>query len=366
MKITPKKNLQQKLQDKDYFLKETALITKTGSYSANLRTGYCFMDDIGKSVLAMPADFELTFETALNLFVDFKGMALKLQSCLNGFHFEQDLEMIDCNNRKLWVRGTGKPLVDDVTGEIVGIRGVFTSIDRFIRQGKELEKIARVIEAQNQRLVHFAHIVSHNLRSHSSNLELTLETFKSPTTGQEELVFKSYLTDISSNLSQTLEHLNEVVTINTHEKSKESVDVNAIFECVLEDHKTLLDEIDVSLKYDFSNLSHIDYVPSFLNSIFSNLLSNAIKYRDNSRPLNIEVKTKNKRTGKLLIFRDNGIGIDLERNGSKIFNMYKTFHDNDDARGIGLFLTKNHVESLGGDISVKSEIGIGSSFTVKF
>jgi chemotaxis protein histidine kinase CheA len=45
--------------------------------------------------------------------------------------------------------------------------------------------------------------------------------------------------------------------------------------------------------------------------------------------------------------------------------MYKTFHGNKDARGIGLFITKNQIESMGGRIEVESEINIGTKFRVK-
>lgn len=107
-------------------------------------------------------------------------------------------------------------------------------------------------------------------------------------------------------------------------------------------------------------------MPSFLESIFINLISNAIKYRCPSRKLEISVKTKSKDKRNLLVVKDNGLGIDLKRHGNKLFHMYRTFHNNDDARGVGLFLVKSKVEALGGDITVKSELGKGSSFSIRF
>jgi chemotaxis protein histidine kinase CheA len=44
--------------------------------------------------------------------------------------------------------------------------------------------------------------------------------------------------------------------------------------------------------------------------------------------------------------------------------MYKTFNGNNDARGIGLFITKNQIEALGSKIEVKSELGVGTTFTI--
>ena len=58
------------------------------------------------------------------------------------------------------------------------------------------------------------------------------------------------------------------------------------------------------------------------------------------------------------------MGIDLEKNGHKIFGMYKTFHGNEDAKGIGLFITKNQLKAMGGKIDVESKVGIGSTFKV--
>jgi signal transduction histidine kinase len=51
--------------------------------------------------------------------------------------------------------------------------------------------------------------------------------------------------------------------------------------------------------------------------------------------------------------------------GHKLFGMYKTFHGNKDARGMGLFLVKNQVEAMGGRIFAESRPGEGTSFTLE-
>jgi signal transduction histidine kinase len=47
-----------------------------------------------------------------------------------------------------------------------------------------------------------------------------------------------------------------------------------------------------------------------------------------------------------------------------MFGMYKTFHDHPDSRGIGLFITKNQIEALGGKIEVESQERVGTTFRV--
>ncbi len=49
-----------------------------------------------------------------------------------------------------------------------------------------------------------------------------------------------------------------------------------------------------------------------------------------------------------------------------LFGMYKTFHNHPDARGVGLFITKNQIEALGGRIEVESEVNVGTTFKLFF
>jgi signal transduction histidine kinase len=65
-----------------------------------------------------------------------------------------------------------------------------------------------------------------------------------------------------------------------------------------------------------------------------------------------------------LTVEDNGLGIDLEKYGQKVFGMYQTFHSHDTAQGIGLFITRNQVEAMGGNIYIESAVDVGTKFTI--
>jgi signal transduction histidine kinase len=103
-----------------------------------------------------------------------------------------------------------------------------------------------------------------------------------------------------------------------------------------------------------------------LESIFLNLITNAIKYKQLGRKPVIFIQTYQQNDQSFMEVSDNGMGIDLEQYGEKMFGMYKTFHRNPDAKGIGLFITKNQVETMGGSISVTSTVNIGTTFKIKF
>jgi len=97
-----------------------------------------------------------------------------------------------------------------------------------------------------------------------------------------------------------------------------------------------------------------------------NFTSNAIKYSHPDRTPVISYSLTSNLTQKILEIQDNGLGINLEKHGKKLFGMYKTFHKNQDSRGIGLFITKNQIEAMGGSVHVTSQVGIGTIFKIYF
>jgi signal transduction histidine kinase len=108
----------------------------------------------------------------------------------------------------------------------------------------------------------------------------------------------------------------------------------------------------------------ISYPKAYLENILYNLISNALKYSRSEIPPEITISTT-MHEGKVQIsVKDNGLGIDLEKYGDRVFKLNQVFHEGFDSKGVGLYLTKTQVESLGGKIELKSVLNEGSEFIV--
>ena len=108
----------------------------------------------------------------------------------------------------------------------------------------------------------------------------------------------------------------------------------------------------------------VNYNPAYLESILYNLISNAIRYSHSEKHSEIYIDSYFENEKTVLQISDNGIGIDLDKNGHKIFGMYKTFSNHKEAKGIGLFITKNQIDAMGGSITVESKPNLGTTFKV--
>jgi signal transduction histidine kinase len=127
----------------------------------------------------------------------------------------------------------------------------------------------------------------------------------------------------------------------------------------------MIQKNNVTIVTDFSQVPGILTIRSFLQSIFYNLISNSIKYKQPNMDLVITIKSMRLGSNVRLTFADNGMGIDLATQGSKVFGLYKRFHlGHAEGKGMGLFMVKTQVESLGGYISIKSDVNKGTEFTI--
>lgn len=230
---------------------------------------------------------------------------------------------------------------------------------------REIERLYELSKKLNEKLLDFTYIISHNIRSNTSNMSMIIDLIDDTQDESEKLEYFKLLKESNNKLSETIHYLNETINIQLGSKeSKVKLNLKSEIEKTLLGVNGIIKKENTTIRIHVPDAMEIKTIPSYFESILFNLITNAIKYRSPDRDPEIDI-TARKSGGKTEIsVADNGLGIDLNKNGNKIFGMYKTFHGNEDAVGLGLFMSKNHVEALGGTISVESQPGKGSIFKV--
>lgn len=224
------------------------------------------------------------------------------------------------------------------------------------------------INLKNQKFVRkqYAQDISHELRTPITNLQLYIEAIKDGVIDADEQTLSSLLEEIHRleglvvNLNKSFNDNSEYLKINKKEFNL-SEHINSLLDTV----KPRLNKLDISLIEEIKDGIIINSDKDKISQIVQNLVSNAIKAIKDDGLIRVSLsEDKNKI---YLVVKDNGVGISDEKKEA----IFERFYRIDDARntklnghGLGLSITKNFVESLGGKIKLKSRLGKGSTFSV--
>ncbi len=221
---------------------------------------------------------------------------------------------------------------------------------------------------RNKDLEQFSYIISHNLRSPVANILGMAEVLgTADVTEQEEKTLLKNIKFSVKKLDRVISDLNYILEFKNHDKQqKEWVDfaelVNDIKASIIGNNENQ----DVEIIGDFGPAAGIHTIKTYLYSIFYNLISNSIKFKQPDTSSIITITSSHTDNKLKLTFKDNGIGIDMQTNGKHLFSLYKRFHVHVEGKGMGLYMVKTQVEALHGKITVNSEVGKGTQFTIEF
>lgn len=257
--------------------------------------------------------------------------------------------------------------VFDENGKLMYLIGYGTDITETVMAENATKNLAIELTLQNEGLRRFAYIISHDLRAPSINLKTLLELYneKDPAHPKNAEIV-SRLKISADRINETLNDLLEVTRIKDKAQAEPKSDcqISKLWKDCLVDQASQLQEIGVNVNESFDSNDTVYFNKLVLNSVFTNLISNAIKYRSSDRSLVLAIATIKKDNWFEIRVSDNGIGLDVAKYRNRIFSLYQRFHTHVEGKGLGLFLVRSQLESLGAQLAIESEVGKGTTFTI--
>ena len=236
------------------------------------------------------------------------------------------------------------------------------------KQEKEKEKLIIELIQKNKDLKQFSYITSHNLRAPLSNLTGLLNLIEDIPI--ENLELKEILNGFNKStylLNETINDLVKVIVIRDNSSlQKEPIQLEEIFAKVINQLSFQIEFSKPTINIDLKKGSILNSNKAYLESIILNLITNSLKFKSENRKLEINITASKIGSAVIITFSDNGIGIDLKRNRNKVFGLYQRFHNYPDSKGLGLYLVKSQVETMGGSIDIESTVNKGTTFTLTF
>lgn len=232
----------------------------------------------------------------------------------------------------------------------------------------ERERITTDLIQHNKDLEQFTYIISHNLRAPVANIIGLTEILSEPVLDAE------MKHEIAQRISLSIKSVDAVISDLNHilqaRKPGREVKESVVFEDICTDIKQSISDVirreKVQIICSFEEVGDIYTIRSYMYSIFYNLVTNSIKYCIPGTAPFITIKSFKLQNKIELRFKDNGKGIDLQKNGHNLFGLYKRFDTTVEGKGMGLFMVKTQVEALGGTIRIDSKLGEGTEFIMQF
>ncbi|MBK0379140.1 PAS domain-containing sensor histidine kinase [Mucilaginibacter segetis] len=266
----------------------------------------------------------------------------------------------------LWIESAFTNMLHDVN--ISAIVCNFKDVTKARNAEEEREKMTADLVQRNKDLEQFTYIVSHNLRAPVANIIGLSNLLRSA--NSNDIENKEILNALSAsvhNMDKVIIDLNNILQVNSEVNDKiEIVSLPILLEEIQMSINNIITKNNVNINYDFGTISSLLSLKSYLYSIFQNLIVNSIKYRQTDIQPVINISSKLSETNIYIYISDNGKGIDLVKHGVHLFGLYKRFDWSVEGKGMGLFMVKMQVERLGGNITVKSELNKGTTFTLTF
>jgi PAS domain S-box-containing protein len=269
----------------------------------------------------------------------------------------------------------------DRDGRVMGFSKVARDLTARKLAEDKLVRYARQLETQNKELQQFAYVAAHDMKEPLRKVRFYYSAIVDEGVGALSERQRAYLeraAEAARRMQGFIEDLLAFSRAAEPVNQLEAVDLNAVMAEVSAFYQETLAELNGSIVV--SDLPVIQGIPFQVRQVFVNLFGNAIKYRQQGRPLRIEVsgsvvaspglaQAKQYLPARFLRVKvkDNGMGFDAQH-AEKIFDMFERLHGRDayEGTGIGLSICRKIMENHRGLIRAEGYPGEGAVFEAFF
>lgn len=245
-----------------------------------------------------------------------------------------------------------------IGGQKIGVVEVF----------KDVTKEEEINKAKNE----FVSLASHQLRTPLSSINWYTEMLIDGGNDKDEM--ELYLSEIKKARSRMTNIINALLDVSrielgTIQVETKEVDMVQLIERLIKDQYPDIQKKNIRVHTNFTeNLPKVSLDEKYFEMVFQNLLSNAIKYTPENKDIGVEVDMMQNQEGKIIIkVWDTGYGIpenEHEKIFSKLFRASNIKTLDTDGNGLGLYIAKSIIETIGGQIGFKSKLNQGSLFYI--
>ncbi|UOG73326.1 PAS domain-containing protein [Hymenobacter tibetensis] len=265
----------------------------------------------------------------------------------------------------------------DAHGAIDGVVVFAYDVTGSVRARREVEAGRAQVQALNQHLVRtngdldaFVYTASHDLQGPINNLAGLLHALDQEFPISARSVLAAQILSLMHGSIERFRHtLLELST--TARLQAEAGQVSPAVSLASMVRDVLLDLALPIAKTNAEFIINVDECPPItlseknLRSVVYNLLSNAIKYGHPDRPPFVQVRCYHEQGSLVVSVQDNGLGLSEEQQ-KQLFQVFQRMHTHVEGTGMGLYLVKKILDTIGGSIRVESTVGCGSTFRAVF
>jgi PAS domain S-box-containing protein len=244
----------------------------------------------------------------------------------------------------------------DISGKATGLYGISLDVT-------ELTEKEKALEHANKEMGSFIYRTYHDLRAPVASILGLVNLISTQVHTVELQEYIEKIGNVARNQQTMLKNLATAMAIKTKPLDIEKIDVEILMRDLARELSAWPEFTKQSLHVLNSLNTTFVTDPELLHHILAPLAVNAIRYKKPSEALKIVVSFKNRGNSVIVEVSDNGIGIPTEIK-EMIFEMFYRGTSLSSGSGLGLYMVKNAVNRLNGDVNVESEDGAGSIFTI--